>query len=111
MCQVEIDPAGEREGDHERRRHEEVGLDVLMDARFEVAIAGKDGGGDEIEFVDRFFDPRVERTGVADAGGAAVADDVEAELVEIGLQPGFVQVIGDDARAGRERSLDRRIDR
>ena len=111
LCQIKIDPAGEGKGHHERRRHEEVGLDVLMDARLEVAIAGKDGGGDEIELVDRFFNPRVERTGVADAGGATVADDVEAELVEIGLQPGFRQVIGDDARAGGERSLDRRIDR
>ena len=44
----------------------------------------------------------MERTGVADAGGAAVADGIEAELVEILLQTGFVQVIGHDARAGRE---------
>ena len=53
----------------------------------------------------------MKRPGVADAGGAAVADDVEAELIEICLQPGLLQIIGDDARARRERSLHRRIDR
>ena len=49
----------------------------------------------------------MQRPGVADAGGAAVADDVEAELVEIGCSPVLLEVIGDHARAGRERSLDR----
>jgi len=37
------------------------------------------------------------------AGGATVADEVEAELVEIGLQPGAVEIIGDDA-ASRARA-------
>ncbi len=46
--------------------------------------------------------------GVADAGGAAVADDVEAELFEIGQQAGFLVVVGDDAGAGREGGLDPR---
>ena len=53
----------------------------------------------------------MERAGVADAGRAAVADDVEPELVEIFLQAGLVQIIGDNARTRRERSLDRGIDR
>ena len=48
--------------------------------------------------------------GIADAGRATVADDVEAELVEICLQPGLVEIIGDDARARRERSFHGRID-
>ncbi len=51
-----------------------------------------------------------ERAGIADAGRAAVADGLEAELVEIGLQPVLRQVVGHDARAGRERGLDRRSD-
>ena len=87
--QIEIDPAGERESDDQRRRHEKVRLDVLMHARFEIAIAGKDRGRDEIVFVNRFFDLRMERAGVADAGRATVADDVESELIEICLQPGL----------------------
>ena len=47
-----------------------------------------------------------QRAGIADARRATVADEVEAELVEIRLQAGLVQIIGDDARTGRERRLD-----
>ena len=36
-------------------------------------------------------------TGITDAGGAAVADHVEAEGVEILLQTGLQKVIGDEA--------------
>ena len=78
-----------------------------MHARLEIAVAGEHAGGDEIVFGDRLLDGRVERAGIADAGRAAVADDLEAELVEVGLQAGLVEVIGDDARAGRERGFDR----
>ena len=48
----------------------------------------------------------MERAGVADAGGAAVADGLEAELVEFLLQAGGFEVVGDDAGAGPERGLD-----
>ena len=47
---VDIDATGQRERDDERRRHQEVRLDVLMHARFEIAIAGKDGSGHQIVF-------------------------------------------------------------
>jgi hypothetical protein len=47
-AQVDVHAAGEREGDDERGRHEEVRLDVLVDAGLEVAVAGEHGGGDEI---------------------------------------------------------------
>ena len=40
-----------------------------------------------------------QRAGVADAGGAAVADQVEAELVQVRGQPGRVVVVGDHPRA------------
>ncbi len=39
--QIEIDAAGEGKRHDERRRHQEVRLDVLMDARLEIAIARK----------------------------------------------------------------------
>ncbi len=52
----------------------------------------------------------MERTGVADARCATVADEIETELIEIFLQPGFVEIIRDDARSGRERSFHGRID-
>ncbi len=44
--------------------------------------------------------------GVADAGGAAVADDLEAERVEVGHEAGFDVVVGDDAGAGGEGGFD-----
>src|SRR5438034_11554713 len=81
-----------------------------MDARFEVAIARKDRCSDEIELVDCLLDVGMERARVADASRATVADEIESELVEIFLQSGFVEVIGDNARARRERSFHRRID-
>ena len=37
-----------RERDHQRRAHQEVGADVRVDARFEVAVAGEHRGGDDI---------------------------------------------------------------
>ena len=40
-----------------------------------------------------------QRAGVADAGGAAVADQVEAELVEVRREAGLLVVVGDDLRA------------
>src|SRR5205814_9285321 len=68
--QVEIDPAGQSKGHDQRGRHQEVRLDVLMDARFEVSITRKDRRRDQIEFVNRLFDLRMERSGVADTGRA-----------------------------------------
>src|SRR3546814_8620674 len=49
-----------------------------------------------------------QRAGVADAGGAAVADHVEAELLQVVHQPGFLEVVGDHQRARPERGLDPR---
>ena len=104
--EVEIDAAGEGVGDDERRTHEEVRLDRAVDAGFEIAVAGEHGGADEVTFLDGALDGRVERAGVADAGGAAVADGLEAELVEFLGQAGGVEVVGDDAGAWSERGLD-----
>ena len=56
-------------------------------------------------------DLRRERAGVADAGRAAVADEVEAELLQRLGQPGAVEVVGDDLRARRERGLHPRLAR
>ena len=51
------------------------------------------------------LDLRDQRAGVSDAGGAAVTDQVEAELLEVRGEPGPVVVVGDDAGPGRERGL------
>ncbi len=108
--QVQVHASGQRERHHQRRRHEEIRLDVLMDARLEIAVAAEHRRRDQVVRGDGFLDLRMQRAGVADARRAAVADDLEAELVEVGLQPAFVQVIRDDARAGSQRGLYRRID-
>ena len=60
---------------------------------------------------DRVVDLGREVAGVADARRAAVGGDGEAELLEIGQEPGLGQVVGDHARARRERGLDVRLDR
>jgi hypothetical protein len=56
-------------------------------ARLEVAIAGEDARDHEVVLADRVLDARVERTRVADAGRAAVADQVEAEAIEVACRP------------------------
>jgi hypothetical protein len=48
-----------------------------MDAAFEIAIAAQDGDGDQIIFFDGGADRVWQRTAVADAGGAAVTDQIK----------------------------------
>ena len=81
-----------------------------MHARFEISISRKHGGRDQIVIVNRFLDLRMKRPGIADAGRATVTDKIEAELIEICLQSGLGEIIGDHARSWRERSFHCRID-
>ena len=81
-----------------------------MNAGFKVAVAGQHGRHDQIVLGDGLFQMRLQRAGVADTGGAAVADGLKAQPVQIGRQAGLVQILGDDARTGRQRSFDRRAD-
>ena len=50
-----------------------------------------------------------QRTAVADTGGAAIADQIELEFVEIWCEPGSLQVVGHNFRAGREAGLHPRL--
>ena len=102
---VDLERAGERIGDDERRRGEIVRAHVRIDAALEVAVAGKHRAGDEVVLVDRLGDRLRQRPGIADAGRAAIADEVEAERVEMLLQPGLLQIFGHHLRARRERGL------
>ena len=110
LRKIDIHRAGDGVGDDERRRGEIVGAHVGVDAAFEVAIARQHRGGDQIVVVDRLGILRRQRTGIADAGGAAEADEIEAELVEILLQAGLVEIFADHLRAGRQRRLHPRLD-
>lgn len=109
LAQINIDGASDGVGDDERGRHEEVRLDALMHAGLEVAVPGEHGGGDDVLAFDDIFNASVERAGVANAGGAAVADGLEAELVELDLEAGLVEVIGHDAAAWAEAGFDGRL--
>ena len=86
--QVDVDASRERERDHERRRREVARPRERVDAPLEVAVAGQDGGDDELVVLDDLGDRRVERAGVADARRAAVAGEREAELLERPREPG-----------------------
>ena len=82
--QIDIGASGDRVGDHEWRRSEEIGLDVGMDPRFEVSVARQHGRADDIVLRNRLLDRRIERAGIADAGRAAVACEIEVKLLELG---------------------------
>ena len=105
LGQVDVDPPGKGKSHHERRRHEEVGLHILVHAGLEIAVARKYGGGDEIVARDGLFDCLRKRAGIADACGATVADDLESELVEVGLKSGGMQVVLHDPGTGSQRGL------
>ena len=85
----------QRIGHHQRRRREEVRANVGRNAAFEIAIARQDRGGNDVVVVDSLADRFGERAAVADAGRAAIADEIEADRVEMRLQPGLDQIISD----------------
>src|SRR5258707_11949986 len=101
LHEIRVHRTCQRISDDQRWRGEIVRSDIRIDATLEVAIAGEHGRGDEVLLVDWLGNLRREWTGIADARGATEADEIVAELVEVLLQPGFVEIIGDDLRARR----------
>src|SRR3546814_2696656 len=85
----------------QRRRGEVVHAHVLMDAAFEVAIAGQHRRDAQLVVTNGLADRLVERARIADAGRAAVGDDVVAKVFEIFDQAGLLQVFGDGFRSRR----------
>ena len=106
---VDLHRAGEGVRDDQRRGRQVVHLDVGVDPALEVAVAGEHRGDGQVVVVDRLGDLLRQRAGVADAGGAAVADEVEADLVEVRGQARLVEVVGDDLGARGEGGLDPRL--
>ena len=82
-----------------------------MDAPLEVPVPREHRRRDEVPFLHGCGDVAGERARVSDARGAAVADDVEAELLEIRDEPRLPEVARDDLRAGGEAGLDPRLHR
>ncbi len=103
--QVDLHLPGERVRHDERRRRQVVGAHLRLDASLEIPVAAQHRGDDEVPVLDDARHRFRQRAAVADARGAAVADDVEAELGEILEQPGRLVILGDDQRAGREARL------
>lgn len=108
--EVDVNATCEGVGNDKRRGHEEIRTNGTVNAGFEIAVAGEDGGADKITLVNGFLDGGVEWSGVADAGGTAVADGLEPELIEFLLKVGGFKVIGDDPRTRSEGGLNVRGD-
>src|SRR5206468_6544549 len=107
---INVNSTREGEGDNQRRRHQKIRLNMLVHARFEISISRKDRSSNQIVLVNGLLDIWMQRPGVADAGRTTVPDEIDTELIEIFLQPSFLQVIRNDARARRQRRFHTRID-
>src|SRR5690606_42098831 len=68
-----------------------------------LPISRQDRGDGEVVLGDALGHFFRQRTGVADAGGAAVADHEEAQLLQVVEHAGLLQVVGDHARTRAER--------
>ena len=97
--QVDVHRPRQRVRHHQRRRREVVHLHVRVDPALEVAVAGEHGDDREVLGADDVGDLLRQRAGVADAGRAAVADEVEAERLERVDEVRLVVVLHDDLRA------------
>ena len=107
--EVDVHRAGQRVGDDQRRGREVVHLHVGVDPALEVAVAGQHAHDGEVLLVDRGAHLGDEGSGVADARRTAVADEVEAELVEVRREAGLLVVVADHLGTRRQRRLDPRL--
>ena len=106
VVEIDVGTSGNRIGHHQRWRGEEVHADLGMHPAFEVAVSREHRAGDEVAIGDGLADGRRQRATVADAGSAAIADQVEAERFEIVHEAGLAQVVRDHLGTRRETGLD-----
>ena len=101
--------AGNTHGDNERRRSKEICIHGFVYAALKIAVARQHGSDTEfavlLGIIDSFRNAFQQGTAIADAGGASITDQVEAELVEIRLQPCSFQITGHREAAWRQRRL------
>ena len=95
-------------GRDQGRRHQEIRLDALVHPRLEIAVPGEHRRGDDIVLYDRVLDRRMQGPGIANAGRATVAHEVEAETIEMALEVRLRQVVGNDPAPRGKRGLDER---
>ena len=103
---VDIDSASEGVSNDQGRACKVVSPRLRMDTALEVSVAGQHGGGDKVVVFDCVLDFLWDITAIANAGHAAVASSGEPKLVQVSVHPRGLKVLGDDARARRERCLD-----
>ena len=96
---IHLDRTGQGVRHAERRRGQVARPHLRVDPALEVPVAGEHRHDVEIALVHRRGDALGQRPGVPDARRAAVPDEREPELLEIGSQTRAVEVVGDDARA------------
>ena len=93
---VDADRPGKCVCDDQRRGHQEIGFDVCVNARFKVTVSRENGNSDDLVVDDGLLNRRVQWSGVPNTGCTAVADSLEAELIEVGLQTSVLEVSGDN---------------
>jgi hypothetical protein len=99
--EVEIHRACKRIRDHERRGGQVVHLHVGVDPALEVAIARVHRDHGKIVRTNSGTDLVDDRPRVADTGSAAVADQVEPELLQVLDEAGTLVVVHDHFRPRR----------
>ena len=72
-------------------------LHERVNTAFKIAIAREHTGANDIVTRDGVGDLRFQRAGITDAGGAAVADRVEADSLEVVNQRRLLEVVGHHA--------------
>jgi hypothetical protein len=78
---IESQAAGQGVSLPQRRGSQKTGAHVGMDAAFEITVAGEHCRPHQPVFTHGFSNIRMERTGITNAGGAAIADHVETQTV------------------------------
>ena len=79
-----------------------TGLHLCVNATLEISIARQDRNHRQILARHDVGDLGGQRAGVADAGRAPVTHQVETQRLEIRREARLVEVLGDDARTGRQ---------
>lgn len=102
---INVDGSGKRVGNNERRRSQEVGTRQGVDTTLEVSVSGENRAGNEIGVSDGLVDLLRQGTGVTDAGHATVSSGSVTKLVQVLVDTGVLEVLGNNTRTGGKRSL------
>src|SRR5262249_28739564 len=105
--EINVNSTCQGKGYDQRRTHQEVCFDILVDSSLEVPVSAQNTRNDEIVLSDQLFKVRIEWTRIADAGRATIADQVEPKLIQIRLQTGFLEILSHHSRTRSQRGLDR----